>query len=370
MARIRTIKPEFFTSEDIVALSPHARLLYIALWCEADKEGRMTWKPNTFKLRYLPGDAVDIQVLATELVQSGLVVLYGDGYAVIPKFRLHQHINPRESVSTIPAPPGDVPEMPSRVSRDVSELVYERDGNACVRCGSTNDLTLDHILPQSIGGPHIAENLRVMCRACNSARPVAGAALAEDLKSDGYTVADLRVRFGIDASGRVTTRANQELHAQGGREGKGKEGDIGHLAPDGADADDPPAPTIVGGAPPTKPKPSPLPKCPVDQVIAVYHEALPNLPRIKLMDDRRQKEIDRFWRWVLTSKKTDGTPRATTADEAVDWTRAYFGRAAENDFLMGRGQRAAGHENWRCDLEFLLSDKGRRHVIEKTGGQA
>ena len=104
MARIRTIKPEFFTSEDIVALSPHARLLYIALWCEADKEGRMTWKPNTFKLRYLPGDAVDIQVLATELVQSGLVVLYGDGYAVIPKFRLHQHINPRESDSQLPEP--------------------------------------------------------------------------------------------------------------------------------------------------------------------------------------------------------------------------------------------------------------------------
>ena len=288
MARIRTIKPEFFTSEDIVGLSPFARLLYIALWCEADKEGRMTWKPNTFKLRYLPGDAVDIQSLAAELVQAGLVVLYGDGYAVIPKFRQHQHINPRESDSQLPEP----------------------------------DASSSESVPDST-------------RAA-------------------------RVRH---ASARVDD-------AQVGREGKGKEGDIGHLAPDGADADDPPAPTIVGGAPPTKPKPSPLPKCPVDQVIAVYHEALPNLPRIKLMDDRRQKEIDRFWRWVLTSKKTDGTPRATTADEAVDWTRAYFGRAAENDFLMGRGQRAAGHENWRCDLEFLLSDKGRRHVIEKTGGQA
>lgn len=104
MARIRTIKPEFFTSEDIVGLSPFARLLYIALWCEADKEGRMTWKPNTFKLRYLPGDAVDIQSLAAELVQAGLVVLYGDGYAVIPKFRQHQHINPRESDSQLPEP--------------------------------------------------------------------------------------------------------------------------------------------------------------------------------------------------------------------------------------------------------------------------
>ena len=39
VARIRTIKPDFFTSEDIVVLTPWARLLYIALWCEADREG-------------------------------------------------------------------------------------------------------------------------------------------------------------------------------------------------------------------------------------------------------------------------------------------------------------------------------------------
>lgn len=104
MARIRTIKPEFFTSEDIVALSPLARLLYIAIWCEADKEGRLEWKPNTFKLRYLPGDACDIQPLCDELIRRGVVVLYGDGLAFIPKFRNHQHINPRESESRLPGP--------------------------------------------------------------------------------------------------------------------------------------------------------------------------------------------------------------------------------------------------------------------------
>ena len=43
MARIRTIKPEFFTSDDICALSPLARLLYVGLWCEADREGRLVW---------------------------------------------------------------------------------------------------------------------------------------------------------------------------------------------------------------------------------------------------------------------------------------------------------------------------------------
>jgi hypothetical protein len=104
MARIRTIKPEFFTSEDIVCLTPMARLLYIALWCEADREGRLAWKPRTFKMRYFPADAVDIDALCAEIVQAGLVNLYGQGYAHIPGFEKHQHINPRESASTLPDP--------------------------------------------------------------------------------------------------------------------------------------------------------------------------------------------------------------------------------------------------------------------------
>lgn len=104
MARIRTIKPEFFTSEDIVALTPLARLLYVALWCEADREGRLVWRPRTFKLRYLPADNCDADALCQELIDGGLVVLYGDDLAYIPSFARHQHLNPRESASTLPEP--------------------------------------------------------------------------------------------------------------------------------------------------------------------------------------------------------------------------------------------------------------------------
>ena len=104
MARIRTIKPEFFTSEDIVSLSPLSRLLYVALWCEADREGRLVWRPRTFKLRYLPADNCDAGALCQELIDGGLVVLYGDDLAYIPSFARHQHLNPRESASTLPEP--------------------------------------------------------------------------------------------------------------------------------------------------------------------------------------------------------------------------------------------------------------------------
>lgn len=106
MARIRTIKPEFFTSEDVVSLTPLARVFYIALWCEADREGRLCWKPRTLKMRYLPGDECDVDALAQELIASEMIVLYEvDGviYAEIPSFTKHQVINNRESASTFPA---------------------------------------------------------------------------------------------------------------------------------------------------------------------------------------------------------------------------------------------------------------------------
>lgn len=104
MARIRTIKPEFFTSEEVVDMPMHVRLLYIALWCEADREGRLVWKPRTIKMRYFPADNFDIVEACECLVSTGHVVLYGDGLAYIPTFLDHQHINPRESQSTLPSP--------------------------------------------------------------------------------------------------------------------------------------------------------------------------------------------------------------------------------------------------------------------------
>lgn len=225
MPRIRTIKPEFFTSEDVVALTPFARLLYIALWCEADKEGRLVWKPKTFKIRYLPADSVDMDALCAELTSQGVVRLYGDGLAWIPGFSKHQHVNPRESESDLPAPDGMKASGPRKVGKNTREAVFERDGHKCVRCDSTDSLQVDHILPQSCGGPHIIENLRTLCRSCNAGRPVAGKALEADLAKDGYTIKSLQAKLGIDAS-------ILDLHVQGGREGKGKEGNTGADAPE------------------------------------------------------------------------------------------------------------------------------------------
>lgn len=105
MSRIRTIKPEFFTSHDIVSLTPLARLFYVSLWCEADREGRLSWNLKTLKIRYFPADDCEINQLADELITSGLIEIYevdGKVYAEIPSFKSHQVINNRETESIIP----------------------------------------------------------------------------------------------------------------------------------------------------------------------------------------------------------------------------------------------------------------------------
>lgn len=135
MARIRTIKPEFFTSDDVCALSPLARLLYVGLWCEADREGRLVWLPGVLKRRYLPDDDCDIEAVADELTVRGLVVPYGGRFAHIPTFTRHQHVNVREAASKLPAPPGEL--QPGREGNGREGEGKEAEGKGTGRAGAS-----------------------------------------------------------------------------------------------------------------------------------------------------------------------------------------------------------------------------------------
>ena len=43
----------------------------------------------------------------------------------------------------------------------------QRLGAECLVCGSTEDLTIDHIIPKSKGGKGRKNNKQVLCRTCN-----------------------------------------------------------------------------------------------------------------------------------------------------------------------------------------------------------
>ena len=50
------------------------------------------------------------------------------------------------------------------------EEIKRRDGYRCVYCGSTDNLTIDHVVPQCKGGSTDAANCRTACLACNQAK--------------------------------------------------------------------------------------------------------------------------------------------------------------------------------------------------------
>ena len=45
--------------------------------------------------------------------------------------------------------------------------IYKRDGNKCVYCGISKNLTIDHVIPKSKGGKNTWENLVTCCNKCN-----------------------------------------------------------------------------------------------------------------------------------------------------------------------------------------------------------
>ena len=48
--------------------------------------------------------------------------------------------------------------------------VFERDEYRCKRCSTHLNLTADHIVPESQGGPTTLDNLQTLCRSCNSSK--------------------------------------------------------------------------------------------------------------------------------------------------------------------------------------------------------
>ena len=51
---------------------------------------------------------------------------------------------------------------------DLQSIVYQREEGVCRDCGTTEDTTIDHIVPVHLGGRTEIHNLTIRCRPCNS----------------------------------------------------------------------------------------------------------------------------------------------------------------------------------------------------------
>ena len=105
MARSRNIKPSFFKNEDLADLPPFDRLLFIGLWCLADREGRLEDRPRRIKIELFPGDTYDVEIGLGNLEGKGFIERYEvAGFSVIslPNFTRHQSPHSTEKDSELP----------------------------------------------------------------------------------------------------------------------------------------------------------------------------------------------------------------------------------------------------------------------------
>lgn len=111
MARIRTVKPEFFKHEELFEAELETglplRLAFAGLWTQCDREGRFVWRPRQLKTDILPYDDLDFSRVLDAFASRGFVVKYTSGnrdFGHIPSWHRHQVINNRETASVIPDP--------------------------------------------------------------------------------------------------------------------------------------------------------------------------------------------------------------------------------------------------------------------------
>jgi hypothetical protein len=84
-------------------------------------------------------------------------------------------------------------------------------------------------------------------------------------------------------------------------------------------------PSGEGGSPPASPDgSSSAPQCPHEQIIDLYHEELPELPRVRSWKEASRRNLRARWR--ESSERRD-----------LEWWRWFFRECIRgSDFLMGR----------------------------------
>ena len=114
MSRIRTIKPEFWASEQVTNLSRDTRLLFIGIWNFSDDSGIHSRSPKRLKGEVFPHDedisTDDIERSLKELVVQSLIVDYevnGEKFIRVTGWGKHQKID--KPTFKFPWPCGTIP---------------------------------------------------------------------------------------------------------------------------------------------------------------------------------------------------------------------------------------------------------------------
>ena len=123
MSRIRSIKPEYWTSAQVMDCSRDARLLFIGLWNFCDDQGRMSAAAKQIRALVFPGDddvnVESVRRMIVELSTNDLIQLYtvdDKEYLQVSGWR-HQKID-KPQQPKFPPPPDHSSNVPRMVSTD------------------------------------------------------------------------------------------------------------------------------------------------------------------------------------------------------------------------------------------------------------
>ena len=125
-----------------------------------------------------------------------------------------------------------------------------------------------------------------------------------------------------------------------------------HQTPDTRHQEEKEPPTEVVG----KPAASRPPDCPTQILIDLYHEHLPMLPRVEVINDTRKRALSARWRDVVTDADIRKSPDVRTA--GIEWFAWFFSHCAKSRFLTGKAK------DWRADLDFLLTPSKFARAVE------
>jgi phage replication O-like protein O len=113
---------------------------------------------------------------------------------------------------------------------------------------------------------------------------------------------------------------------------------------------------------PTALRVDPLQSIPTGTLVNLYHELMPNNPRVKVINPGRKSAIRARW---LEAAKLDFEPFGyTTLEGGLEAWRQFFAVCAESKFLTGLSPPAPGKPAFVADIDFLFSPSGFAKTLE------
>lgn len=127
--KIRQVKPEFFQDRDLSECEPDDHILFIGLWCAADRDGICEDDADLLKTMIFPRRRVNVEAGLTRLQQHGMITRYSNGkhrLLIIPNFSKHQSVHRNEGSYGYPKPDGeDAESSPDGAVKTVKRITVE-----------------------------------------------------------------------------------------------------------------------------------------------------------------------------------------------------------------------------------------------------